>query len=128
MVKIKHGGPLEIGDFIAVSNNNYLEFGWYCGQGRGTIQFYNYRSPAYYYKQYKEWQKNPGDITIYNAKRYEKEGLSTKLLHKSYIYGRSVLDTRVVKITDPESVFTDEDLISYQESREALIEMKFLKQ
>ena len=40
MRTLKHGGQLEIGDFIAVSNGNHLDFGWYCGDGINTLQYY----------------------------------------------------------------------------------------
>lgn len=37
----RYSGNLKIGDFIIISNNNYLSLGFYAGSGQGgTLQYY----------------------------------------------------------------------------------------
>jgi hypothetical protein len=128
-MKIRYGGDLEIGDFIMVASNNYTSFGWYCGKGRNTIQYYVYGVPGSRWEDFKSWKA--GTITSQNhwlGKRFEKHGFSSKLFYKEYIYGSGLDSTasRIVKITDPESIFTNqEDLEMYRKSKEALIYIKF---
>jgi hypothetical protein len=128
-MKLKYGGDLQIGDFVAMSNGNYLTFGWYCGAGRGTLQYYYYRDPGSKFEAFQEWQNGqPRDIQSWSGKRYEKFGFSSKLFYKGYIYGSHVGQdgTRVMKVENPESIFTEqEDLESYRKSKEALIYIKF---
>lgn len=64
MRTLKHGGQLEIGDFIAVSNGNHFDFGWYCGDGINTLQYYYYRNPANAYDKYEEWLKMDKKIKV----------------------------------------------------------------
>jgi len=51
------------------------------------------------------------------------------VFYLDYIYGSGLNSThgsRVVKLTDPESIFTEqEDLENYRKSKEALIYIKF---
>jgi hypothetical protein len=55
------------------------------------------------------------------------KGFTLKCLYKSYI--NAVHDTRVVKITNPEDIFTtQEDKEDYEKSKEILIKLKFIKQ
>lgn len=128
-MKLKYGGDLQIGDFVAMSNGNYLTFGWYCGAGRGTLQYYYYRDPGSKFEAFQDWQANKLDKTqSWQAKRFEKHGFSSKLFYKGYIYGSQVGQdgTRVMKVENPESIFTQkEDLESYRKSKEALIYIKF---
>jgi hypothetical protein len=126
MRTLKYGGQLSVGDFIAVSNGNCITFGWYAGDGRGTLQYYWLGSPGQVYEDYLNWEKNPSSVKHWRAKQFEKHGLSMKLFWKSYI--NSVHDNRVVKITRPEDIFTNqEDRINYEKSREALIKLNFIK-
>ena len=128
-MKLRYGGDLQIGDFVAMSNGNYLTFGWYCGAGRGTLQYYYYRDPGSKFEAFQEWQNGqPRDIQSWSGKRYEKFGFSSKLFYKGYIYGSQLGQdgTRVMKVENPESIFTEqEDLESYRKSKEALIYIKF---
>lgn len=124
-MKLKYGGELQFGDFIAISNQNCLSFGWYAGRGKsGTLQFYPVRSPRIVVERYELWEKKT-DASKWENEHYGK-GLSVKLLWKDYIYGDS-MNNRVVKITDPEAIFTDEMLQIYLESKDALIKLKFLE-
>jgi len=128
-MKLRYGGDLQIGDFIMIANTNYTTFGWYCGRGRNTVQYYHYGVPAERYKTFQEWEagKLP-NLNKWYREKFEKHGFSSKLFYKDYIYGGGIdlNGSRVVKITDPESIFTEqEDLDRYRKSKEALISIKF---
>jgi hypothetical protein len=126
MRTLKYGGQLSIGDLIAISNSNHISFGWYAGDGRGTLQFYYIGGPGEVYDDYLLWQKKTLDIKPWRARQFEKHGFSTKLFYKSYI--NSVHDTRVMKITNPEDIFINpEDRERYEKSKEALIKLNFIK-
>jgi hypothetical protein len=127
MIDLKFGGTLEIGDLIAVSNGNYMSFGWFAGTGSGTIQFYYYGEPGSRYEDYKNWLNEPEDKRS-KWKNYEK-GFTKKSLWKAYIYGSTVGDTtRIIKITHPEDVFTTpEDRNTYEKSKEAMIFLNLIK-
>ena len=128
-MNIRHGGELKPGDFILIANNGYTDFGWYFGQGRGTIQYFNTHAPRYRFEQFKEYQSK-GDVAPNWLKDLFKRHrlFSTKCIYKSYIYGGGINSSgsRVVKIENPESVLTHpEDLKRYKESKEALLSIKF---
>lgn len=128
MRTLKYGGVLHLGDFIAVSNGNYISFGWYVGDGRGTLQYYPMRAPGIVYNEYRAWSTLNDVERAKNkwlTRRYEK-GFTMKCLWKSYI--NCVHDTRVMKITNPEEIFTEqEDIELYEKSKEALIMLKFIE-
>lgn len=129
MIDLKFGGTLEIGDLIAVSNGNYMSFGWFAGTGRGTVQFYYYGQPGSSYEAYQEWLNKPeAKRGKWENKMYEK-GFTRKCLWKCYIYGNTVNDTsRIIKITHPEEVFTTpEDRDRYEKSKEAMILLNLIK-
>ena len=125
MRTLKYGGDLHIGDFIAVSVNNTMDFGWYCGDGSsGTLQYYNIYAPKYRYDNYEKF------LTLDDVakKRYTiyKNGFTKKCLWKSYI--NVVHTTRVIKILHPEDIFTNkEDREKYEKSKEVLIKLNFIK-
>lgn len=129
MRTIKYGGQLVPGDFIAVSDGNHLNFGWYIGDGRNTLQYYYMRGPQSVYNDYKTWLRYSDEEKAKNrwmSERFAK-GLTIKCLWKSFI--NSVHATRVMKITNIDDIFTDpEDRKIYEESREVLIKLKFIKQ
>jgi len=126
MRTLKYGGVLHPGDFIAISNGNHISFGWYAGDGRNTLQYYWMGGPGQVYDNYSQWQKNPSNVHSWRAKNFEKYGFSTKLFIKSFI--NSVHDSRVMKITNPEEIFTkQEDRDEYEKSKEALITINFIK-
>lgn len=112
-----------------VANSNSTSFGWYCGEGQNTIQYYHYGVPGSMFEAFQEWQTNgPKDVSPWYVQKFEKHGFSFKLFYKDYIYGNGIVDqgSRVVKLTDPESIFTNqEDLDRYRKSKEALIYIKF---
>jgi len=128
-MKIRYGGDLQIGDFILVAYNHWISFGWYCGKGRGTLQYYHFGDPGEKQKMFQDWQDGKLKNSVWHAKQFEKHGFSSKLFYKNYIYGGG-LDvshgSRVIKITDPERIFTEqEDIDKYRKSKEALISVKF---
>jgi hypothetical protein len=129
MRTLQYGGVLHPGDFIAISNGNHITFGWYVQDGRGTLQFYYMEGPARTYGDYQSWLAYSDEEKSKNkwaSKRFEK-GFTTKCLWKSYI--NSVHKTRVMKVTNPEEIFTNkEDREIYEESKAALITLNFIQQ
>lgn len=126
MRTLKYGGNIVPGDFIAVSNGNYINFGWYAGDGRGTLQYYDLNCPAGLHKDYLQFQKDRSHLSSWRVKQFEKLGFSRKLLWKHYI--NAVHATRVIKISHPEDIFTTpEDRKQYELSRQAMIELNFIK-
>ena len=129
MRTIKYGGQIVPGDFIAIAFGNTIDFGWYAGNGRGTLQYYTFRGPANANRDYQDCLKMTDKEKSehkWQTKRFEK-GLTTKCLWKSYI--NSVYDSRIVKITNVEDIFTDsEDRQDYEKSRETLITLNIIKQ
>jgi len=130
MRTLRYGGQLSPGDFIAVSEGNRVFFGWYFGDGiGGTLQYYYIGAPCSSYERYEEWEKiKDPEIKSkhWTAKKYSK-GFTLKSIWKSYI--NAVHDIRVVKITNPEDIFTtQEDKEQYEQSKEILIKLKFVKQ
>jgi hypothetical protein len=128
MRTIKYGGQLVPGDFVAIAFGNHIDFGWYCGDGSGTLQYYSFRYPKNSLERYEMWCKMSDEDKqkCWTNKQHQK-GFTMKCLWKSYI--NSVHTTRVVKITNIEDIFTDrEDREDYEKSREALITLNFIKQ
>jgi len=126
MRTIKYGGVLHPGDFIAISNGNHISFGWYAGDGRGTLQYYWMGGPGQVYDNYLKWQKDPSSVGSWRAKNFEKNGFTTKLFRKSYV--NAVHETRVMKVTNIEELLTKrEDRDEYEKSKEALITINFIK-
>lgn len=128
MRTLKYGGDLHPGDFIAVSNGNCINFGWYAGDGRGTLQYYDVwgvkRSKQCYDSHVADF-KNGKETSKYFNSLYEK-GFTIKCLWKAYI--NAVHDSRVLKITHPEELFTNkEDRDTYEIAKEALITINFIK-
>ena len=125
---LKYGGDLEIGDFIAIADGMHITLGWYVGAGQGTLQYYQYTSPGEVYERYNKFLNDPSPGKWETARygRYKK--FSSKIIWKGYIYGYGVRNqgTRVIKITNPESLFTTpEDLKIYNKSKEALLTLNF---
>lgn len=125
-MKIRYGGDLQPGDFVIIACGTYTDMGWYIGEGKGTLQYYSVNTPQLIYKQYQKWQADPNNVH-WGAETFSK-GLGIKSLWKAYIHGSglSAKASRVVKITEPESIFTEqEDLEAYQLSKEVLNNFKF---
>lgn len=129
MRHLKYGGQIVPGDFIVISYNNYLDFGWYAGNGSGTLQYYGMRGPGHAYRDYEDWLKmtdKEKSENTWQAKRFEK-GFTRKCLWKSYI--SSPHPTRIMKITNIEDIFTErEDREEYERSKEAMIKVNLIKQ
>ena len=126
MRQLKYGGLIVPGDFVVVSYQNHLDFGWYAGNGSGTLQYYHFRSPGQAKDRYEEWTKEvESERSKWSNKVYGK-GFTRKCLWKSYI--NSVHPTRVMKLENPEQVFTEqEDIMDYEKSKEALITLNIIK-
>ena len=127
MRTLKYGGDLHIGDFIGISVNNTMDFGWYCGDGAsGTLQYYTIWAPIVRYEDYEAWEKLPVDQRAKWYPKSYKDGFTKKCLWKSYI--NTVYCTRVIKISHPEDIFTDKkDRERYEKSKEVLIKLNFIK-
>ena len=127
MRTLKYGGDIQIGDFIGIADGNCLSFGWFCGTGKsGTVQYYNYVNPQSAYNQYKDWlNQSEANRSAWRTKRYT-NGFTKKCLRKCYI--NAVHTTRVLKINNPEEIFTNkEDRDDYEKSKEVLITLNFIK-
>jgi hypothetical protein len=129
MRKLKYGGDLNFGDFIAVSEGNRIVFGWYFGNGiNNTLQYYYLKAPDQCYEAYENWEKIKDPEVKkkhWSTKKYSK-GFTLKCIYKSYI--NAVHDTRVMKINNPEDIFTTkEDRELYEKSKEILIKLNFVK-
>lgn len=129
MRTLKHGGDLRPGDFIAVAEQNRMSFGWYFGDGiGGTLQYYYYGAPKHSYEVYQNWENivKPEDKQKHWRWKQYAKGFTLKCIYKAYI--NVVHDTRVVKITNPEEIFTNlEDRETYEKSKEILIKLNFVK-
>lgn len=126
-MKLHYGGELEFGDFIAISCGNHIDFGFYAGTGRGTLQYYPFTAPINAHDHYQRWLAQPEEERAKNwyTKRYKK-GFTSKCIWKAYI--NTVHKTRVIKLVNPETIFTNqEDLENYNESREVLIKIGMIK-
>ena len=122
MKTVKHGGNLQIGDFIVVSNNNRLIFGWYYGDGKDTLQYFEYDHP-FIFLTYYNLAKN--DASYQDHSRANSEEFKIKYwIPKTYVKDWRY---KVMKIEDPESIFTEqEDLNKYLESKQILEQIKFI--
>ena len=127
MRQLKYGGQIFPGDFVVVSYQNHLDLGWYAGNGSGTLQYYHYRTPGMAKDRYEEWlNEEESKRSKLSNQTYDK-GFTRKCLWKSYI--NSVHATRVMKIENPEQIFTEqEDMMDYEKSKEALLTLNFIKQ
>ena len=128
MRELKYGGQIVPGDFLAISYNNHIDFGWYAGNGRGTLQYYTFRGPKSAQERYDEWLTlSDEEKKKHWLAKYHEKGLSVKCLWKSYI--NSIHSTRVMKITNIEDIFTEkEDREDYEKSREVLVTLNIIKQ
>lgn len=125
---LRYGGQLEIGDFIAIAHGSYVDLGWYVGAGQGTLQYYYYVTPGVAYIKYNKFLNNPSPDKWQVTHYAKHKKFSSKLIQKVYKYGDGVRDgcIRVIKITNPETLFTTpEDLKAYDNSREALLTLNF---
>lgn len=127
MRTLQYGGDLHIGDFIGISVNNSMDFGWYCGDGTSrTLQYYTIWNVKSRYEDYELWQKLPMDQRTKWYPRCYTNGWTMKCLWKSYI--NAVHATRVIKILHPEDIFTNkQDREAYEKSKEVLIKLNFIK-
>lgn len=118
---IKHGGTLQIGDFIAVNKKYRIDFGWYTGNGRtGTLQ---YVKPLYVTLANDRFEK--GKSVGFLDDKVFKNGLALDHIAKEFVKHKDT--DMVVKINDATGLFTGKDLELYEEAREILRSMRVIK-
>ena len=93
MIQSHKGEILQIGDFISVCNYNHHYLGWYAGEGKNTIQFYEIPiwNPSYFLKK---------------VEMHGIENMTIKEVYKGFVknqIGREIrIDEKV--ITDKETI------------------------
>jgi hypothetical protein len=113
MYTVKHGGDIQKGDLIAVSNGNDFTVGIYFGRGTGgTVQYYRYTTPKHCKERYNNRVISVGA---------EKAGTFTiKNLWKDFL--NTPRDTRILKLNRYN--ITDEKVIKdILEAKEILQEL-----
>ena len=121
MRTVKYGGDLQIGDFIAISYSAGFTLGWYCGDGKNTLQFFETHWPATSLDQY---NRVKADAAYRDYDKANSEEFNKSWIAKSYVMDWK---WRVMKIENPESLFTDpKDLNRYIESKQILEQIKFI--
>ena len=121
MRTVKHGGDLQIGDFIAISYAAGFTFGWYCGYGQNTLQYFEYHWPSASFNHY---IRAKNDSVYHNHEKANSEEFNKTWIAKNYVKDWRY---RVMKIDNPESIFTEkEDLEKYIESKQILEQIKFI--
>lgn len=119
---IKHGGTLNIGDFIGIGSNWGMNFGWYSGNGKsGNIQYITPYSVRWAFDAYNKRINSPHLPAIPK----DRGGFTLDHIEKNYI--RQHKNDTVVKITCPDDVFTGGELQIYLAAKRVLQEMHFLK-
>lgn len=122
---IRYGGELKIGDLVFISYHNYLLPGFYCGRGLNSLQFYTINEILYRKERYDMSLDPKSSILVWEKDRYA-NGFTKKCLVKSYI--NSVGGTRLIKIENPKSVFTEQDdYEDYLKAKEILITLEIIK-
>lgn len=117
---IKHGGTLQVGDFIAISKKDYVQFGWYSGNGRaGNLQFVR---PFFVVKDKEHFEDRVRKGTTSNK---DKQGFSLDHIGKEFVKHKHA--DYVIKINDASGLFTGVDLQLYEEARSILKAMNVIK-
>lgn len=118
---IKHGGTLQIGDFIAVNKKYHIEFGWYSGNGKsGTLQYVK-PTLTISAKAYFDERAKKGELITSR----DKQGFSLDHIMKEYV--KHSHTDMVVKINDASDLFTGRDLELYEQARDILKAMNVIK-
>lgn len=121
MRTVQRGGDLQIGDFIAISYSAGFTFGWYCGEGANTLQFFETHWPATSLDHY---NRVKADAAYRDHDKANSEEFNKSWIAKSYVMNWR---WRVMKIENPESLFTDpSELNKYLESKQILEQIKFI--
>lgn len=124
-LKIGDNLTLQVGDFIVISSNCSLDYGWYCGQGRyrNTLQYYTIWGPGDALEDFERYET--GDYIGWRCENFKKYGFSSKSFYRSYL--NSYYESRILKPANPDELFTNQEhLQRYNKSKEALIKIKFL--
>jgi hypothetical protein len=118
---VKHGGNLQIGDFVAISYGYGFDFGWYCGEGKNTLQFFQYTWVERSFAHYNDAKNNSA---YHNHNKANSQEFNKSWIGKSYVKDWRY---RVMKIENPEAIFTEQrDLEIYRESKQILEQIKFI--
>ena len=115
MYEVKHGGIIQKGDLIAVSNANDFSVGIYYGRGSGgTVQYFTPNGVV----SSKEWWEEAQKDKV--SKMYTESGKPWNLtrIWKSFI--NTPRDTRIIKL--------NRDNITNEETRKEIIEAKEILQ
>lgn len=121
MRTIKYGSDLQIGDFVAVSYATGHVFGWYCGKGKNTLQYFEYKRIQRNLNYYNTCKS---DHKYYHHLKANKEEFNKTWIAKNYVNN---WEYRVMKIQDPESIFTEQrDLNEYRKAKQILEHIKFI--
>ena len=114
MYEVKHGGIIQKGDLIAVSNGNDFSLGIYYGNGRGgTVQYF---MPGGIIQSRGWWERN-NKARVDNNKQPEAWKISK--VWKCYI--NSPRDTRIMKL-NRENITDQETIDTILEAKEILQE------
>lgn len=123
--ELRFGGKIVPGDFIGIGSDWGMTFGWYAGNGKaGNIQYVHTRSiirASDDYTNHIEWSKEQNGIISNKYKR----GLSFDHIAKTAV--RSHKKDNVVKIVNPDELFSGIELETYKEAKDTLIKLNFLK-
>lgn len=125
-LKLGQNVTLELGDFIIVASHNYLEYGWYCGTGRNTLQYYGLHWPGTALIEYENHVSGKNDSPWIKLMIDKYKVFNSKFFGKTYITSYS--ESRVMKVDNPDELFKNSHLSEkYKKSKEALIKIKFLQ-
>lgn len=126
-LKIEENLTLNVGDFIVIASGSCLDYGWYCGQGRGgsTLHYYSTWAPGAALEDYEQYEA--GKDISWRAEKFKKHGgFTSKCFYKNFL--NSYYESRILKPANPDELFTHpEQLAKYKKSKEALIRIKFLQ-
>ena len=127
-LKVGENLTLNVGDFIVIACGGSLDYGWYCGQGRGgsTLHYYSIWAPASALEDYEKYEKGE-PIRSWVAERFKRQkGFNSKCFYKNFL--STYYESRILKPGNPDELFThSEQLERYNKSKEALIRIKFLQ-
>ena len=127
-LKVGENLTLNVGDFIVIACGGSLDYGWYCGQGRGgsTLHYYSIWVPGSVLEDYEQYESG-NELPSWRAEKFKKAGgFTSKCFYKNFL--NSWYEGRILKPANPDELFTHpEQLAKYNKSKEALIRIKFLQ-
>jgi len=121
--KSNFGNILEMGDFMCIAMSTWLDFGFYFGEGKETIQYYSTKNIIWLFENY---NKALVDTEHWNHKKAISESFSIKWLRKSFLVNTSPY--RILKLPNPIELFKDqESLDEYNKAVEILKQLRIIK-